>query len=155
MLKSGGLKTKKKEILYCAVWSLLIFVSLFRSLSVAQKNTVDNAVSAARAIYRQDYLYRDWAIRQNGLYSELSKGAEGEKRYDHKKVITTSGGQKLYPVTHLAITQKVYEFEGKRTEIRTAICGLNKKCSDSSSACCKPEAIKTFLQGGQEHSGII
>jgi diguanylate cyclase (GGDEF)-like protein/PAS domain S-box-containing protein len=138
---------RHKYLLFIAIWSGLIFISLSFNYDSLSKHTVESARAAAVATINKDMSFRKWAASHGGVYVPPSARTPSNPYLFHpQKDIETRDGMKLTLMNPAYMLRDMQRHFSDDYGIKTNITSLNPLNPYNQADEWEKKALKQFEQ---------
>jgi diguanylate cyclase (GGDEF)-like protein/PAS domain S-box-containing protein len=120
------LSHQKKTMIFMALWTLLIGLSLLWNLDNIQQQNMEQAYASARANLNKDITLRRWATSHGGVYVPITETQESVPWLSHipgRDVVTTEG-KKLTLLNPASMLRQMMDAYATEYGVRGRITGL-------------------------------
>ncbi len=150
-----GREIGKIALIFSAIWTALIIVSLGLGLRQQKLDIVKQAEREAEAIVDMDISFRNWVIESGGIYiAPTAKAPTDAFLRARDKNIVTAGGQKLTLLSHAAAMRKLSGTRQRLGQPYTSLRSLKPKDPADSPDEWEQAALKGFEHTKDETASL-
>jgi Protein of unknown function (DUF3365) len=141
-------------LLVCA-WTAAVGGSLTWSLVEQAYDTRALMLTSARGLLERDVLYREWSLRQGGVYVVKSSQSETPPYpNDPDREIVTPSGQKLTLLNPAVVSRQIFEQQRQAMGIIGHLTSLRPLRQANAPDAWEQQALQDFERGTQEVSSV-
>ncbi len=137
------------------LWLIVLGISLYKSLTSIQQNSMALVLEGARALYEKDVLYRRWNASLGGIYAAVSDKVQPNPylKVPHRDV-RTEDGLELTLINPAYMTRQVHEIQKQMTGSQGHITSLIPIRPENAADRWETQALTAFERGDNESTTI-
>jgi PAS domain S-box-containing protein len=154
LMGTAGLK--KILIAPVALWSAIVFVSLFWNLSLIEEHFSGIIAEKAKTLFQIIMTTRLWNTSHGGVYVPVA-GETKPNPYmpEEERAVTTSGGMRLAKINHAHMTRQMSETMGGGDSVSFHITSRNPLRPDNQADPWESAALESFEKGAKERLEFV